>query len=146
MLASLLNEPIDKKTNLTKYLHKNQATLTELALDNCKEDLVHLFSQVELPLLTKFELSEFVAVEDNRSPKKVTKKPKYTDVEYNPMSKIPLHRFPGLTHLNIVNSPNITNRVFEVIVEHCHNLKHLEFGGKPEEYNSHISLEGMRIL
>lgn len=70
---------------------------------------------------------------------------KYTEEE-NPMAKIPLHRFPGLVDLRIVNSPTITNRVFEVIAENCPLLTHLEFGGKPDEYNSFISLDGIRIL
>ena len=91
----------------------------------------------------KFELSQFIAVADN---KKKKSKLKYTDEEENPMAKIPLNRFPGLVELRIVNSPTITNQIFEVIVDNCPLLTHLEFGGKPDDYNSLITLDGIRVL
>ncbi|CAI2370613.1 unnamed protein product [Moneuplotes crassus] len=141
-----INAPLEKKNNLYKYLQKNKDTLTELSLDNCKEDLVHLFGQFEFPLLTKFELSEFVAIEDAKGSKKSKSKQLYGEIDESPMTKIPLDRFPGLVELKIVNSPNITNGIFGVIAKHCPLLTWLEFGGKPEEYNCNISLDGIRVL
>mmetsp|Transcript_32620 Transcript_32620/g.31994 ORF Transcript_32620/g.31994 Transcript_32620/m.31994 type:complete len:84 (-) Transcript_32620:79-330(-) len=70
----------------------------------------------------------------------------YGEIDESPMTKIPLDRFPGLVELKIVNSPNITNGIFGVIAKHCPLLTWLEFGGKPEEYNCNISLDGIRVL
>ena len=85
-------------------------------------------------------------VADSKVSKKNKTKSKYPFMAPNPMAKIPLYEFPNLVDLRIVNSPTVTNQIFEVIIENCEFLKHLEFGGKPQEYNNLISLEGIRVL
>ena len=112
-----------------------------------------MFSEVDLSQLKKFELSHFTAVTEHKSKAgkgpgsgKEKKRPKYLDEEVNPMAKIPLNKFPGLSILKIVNSPTVTNQIFDVIIENCQKLRHLEFGGRPNEYNSLITLDGIRVL
>jgi hypothetical protein len=131
---------------LYKCLHKNEKTLEHLTLVDCKEDLTHMFSEVTMDKLKSFELSDFSIVPSHKIEDKVKQKTRYEEHAPNPMSKIPLNKLKVIIELKIVDSPTITNRIFEVIVTNLFFLKHLEFGGKPREFNHHITLSGVRIL
>ena len=61
--------------------------------------------------------------------------------------EIPLNKISNwLRELCLLNNPDLTNDIFELIVDNCFHLVKLEIGGKPKEYNPHITLDGIQIL
>ena len=96
-----------------------------------------MFNEVGLNKLKILEINVYNEVKQNKKKQKD---------DLGEIPRIPLNRLQGLVELKLMNCPTLTNHIFEIIVDNLTFLSHLEIGGRPEEYNSYITLDGIRIL
>ena len=120
-----------------KSLKCSKDTLEELILVDWKEDLVHMFKEVGLKNLKTLEINVYNEVQPTNKKHKE---------EVSDIPRIPLNYCQWLIELKLINCPTLTNRIFEIIVDNLLHLQRLEIGGRAEEYNSNITLDGIKIL
>ena len=141
-------------SELMRFLDIIKGTITEFHTRDSHIDFSKLFRTIKLVYLQKFiftDTKKIIQDVDVRSFVEACPNITHLDLSAVPsidnklISKV-LEKLPKLESFVLLKNTNVNYEIFLVLSMNCPNLKHLEIGGLPNEFNNNITYEGIESL